>query len=154
MAFKFNLETLLKHRKRVEEEAQRVYFEAKSKADAALAEIEQMYDKIDEARQRAEALETEGGDVSQYVIQIDQFIMGQKLKIEMKKVIVRELLSEAEEKHELLTEASQEFKIIEKLKENKKAEYLKIKRKKEQKKLDENSVIRFNYKGQEDDKFL
>ena len=47
MAFKFNLETVLKHRTRLEEAAQREFAEAQQAVDQILNKIESMYTRLD-----------------------------------------------------------------------------------------------------------
>lgn len=141
------METLLKHRKNLKNEAQKHFFEAQTGANEALNKIESMYKKIDELRLQVEELTQQGGELAKDVVQIYEFIELQKLKIEMKKVEARELLSVAEEKKELLIEATRDHKIILKLKEKRKAEHLLKIKKQEQKKLDENSIIRFNHRS-------
>ena len=50
MAFKFNLDSVLKHRGRLEEMAQRDYHEAQNNVDIVLRRLESMYQRLDEVR--------------------------------------------------------------------------------------------------------
>ncbi len=147
MKFKFSFEALLKQRKRLENQAQIVYAEAQAEANAVLNEIEAMYTKIEDSRKRIQDLSETDGGFSKEAINIGDYIELVKVKIELKKVEARELLSIAEDKKELLLEASKEYKIISKLKEKKELAFRKLKNKKEQKFLDEISIINFNHRG-------
>ena len=52
MAFRFPLESVLKHRKRQEEVAQREFMEARMRLENCLTGIDRMYVQIDETRER------------------------------------------------------------------------------------------------------
>ncbi len=124
MAFKFGLNTVLKHRQRLEESAQREFAEAQAAVDVCLREIEAMYQRMDEVREDIWAAQKDGGGESIHrIVEMESFLTGQKVRIERMRLKARELLVTAEIKHEALIEAAREKKILVKLKEKRFAEY-------------------------------
>lgn len=145
MAFRFGLESVLKHRKRLEDVAQREYMEAQRAVDECLQAMEQMYQRIDEVRAEiAEAQKTSSKDKIQHIRDMEFFIEGQKIRIQTLRQKARELLMVAEEKHEALVEAAKEKGVLVKLKEKRLAEYNEWLRKVEAKELDDQTMIRLN----------
>jgi flagellar FliJ protein len=143
MKFEFSLESLLEHRRRIEDVAQRDWAEAQAKVDEAVAKLNDYYDQVDQARHRSAALENEGGAQSGALISIDEFIGGQKYRIEAQRQAIRELKTEAERRQEILIEAAKETKTLEKLKERQLEEFKLKRRKLEAKENDELVVTRF-----------
>ncbi len=143
MAFEFKFESLLKYRKRLEEAAQRDFIAARRELDEALAMIQQMYSSIEEARAYIHSCQGQGqaGDIFR-ILSSEQFITGQKVKIDIERARARELMMRVEEKQELLLAAAREFKKIEKLKERHKSEFKKEQRRLEIKRVDDLVVIR------------
>lgn len=124
MSFRFGLETVLKHRHRLEEVAQREFAEAQAAVDQCLAEIEAMYRRLDEVREEILMAQQRGSASELEMIrEMETFVTGQKVRIERLRLKARELLAIAEEKHEALITAAQERKVMVKLKEKKFAEY-------------------------------
>lgn len=124
MAFRFGLETVLKHRHRVEEVAQREFADAQAAVDQCLSEIEAMYRRLDEVREEILVAQQRGSASELEMIrEMETFVTGQKVRIERLRLKARELLIVAEEKHEALITAAQERKVMVKLKEKKFAEY-------------------------------
>jgi flagellar FliJ protein len=143
MAFRFGLNTVLKHRKRLEDVAQREFSEAQDAVDRCLNEIESMYRRIDEVRGEIAQLEKVGQPESLAEIQgMQNFIGGQKVRIERLRLQARELLQVAEEKHEALIAAAREKKILVKLKEKRFAEYKAWLQRVEAKELDDLTMVR------------
>jgi flagellar FliJ protein len=118
------LESVLKHRHRLEEVAQREFAEAQTAVDRCLAEIESMYQRLDEVREEISAAQMRGsaGEL-ELIREMETFVTGQKVRIERLRLKARELLMIAEEKHEALIFAAQERKVMVKLKEKKFTEY-------------------------------
>jgi flagellar FliJ protein len=143
MAFKFSLLPLLKHRKRLEDEALKAYADAQAKVDAAEKQLQALFDQIDDARVSAQQFTLEGGAQSTRLEQIDQFINLQKILIEKKREAIRDLRFVAETKHELLIEAVRERKTLERLREHRQASYKLMLKKQELKQVDEMVVTRF-----------
>ena len=143
MAFRFGLETVLKVRKWAEDAAQREFAEAQAKVDAALRELEAMYKRIDEVRIEIAAAEREGRpDKIEYVRTMEGFIEGQKIRIGDARMKLRELLMIAEAKQEALILAAREKKVLVKLKEKKRSEYVERMRILELKEMDDLTSMR------------
>ena len=124
MKFRFNLETVLKHRQRLEDEAQREFAEAQAAVEACLREVEAMYQRLDETREEVKAaLQSGAAGAIDTVRGLEGFITGHKIRIELKRLEARALLTIAEDKQERLIEAARERKILVKLKEKRLAEF-------------------------------
>ena len=82
-------------------------------------------------------------DESMMVV-IKEIIKGQDLRIERQTTKVKELEKLVELKQEILRRAAMDVKIMEKLKEKKKNEFLFEMNKQEQKEVDELNVLRFD----------
>lgn len=142
MKFKFQLDPLLKFRKVQEEEAMREYSEAQDILEMALHDLEALYNTIDQAMADIEEIVRNGGLTKEKQAFLDEYIKGQKIKIERQRVVVREKKQIAEEKYEVFLEATKEYKVIEKLKENRRVVFKKEMKKKEQKVVDDLVVMR------------
>jgi len=126
----------------LEDLARRDWITAQAASDVAMKELEGLYAQIEQARFRAAALQKAGGAHSTELGQIDDFIRGQKIRIEAKRAELRLLLGEVERCHELLLQASIETKTLEKLKERRLAEFKLKRKKRELKEVDELIVTR------------
>ena len=143
MAFKFGLESVLKHRKRLEEIAQREFAEAQASVDAMLRRIEDMYRRLDEVREEILAAQKSGSAAKLHEIrEMETFMGGQKIRIEALRQEARQLLQIAEEKQELLIAAARDRKMMVKLKEKKQTEYRDWLKTVEQKELDDMTMVR------------
>ncbi len=141
--FKFQLEALKKHRRRLEDEAQRTYLAARAELDACLSLIERYYRSIEEARLKIAQAQLSGAEQSLTLIRFsEQFIEGQKARIERQRALARELMIKVEDAQELLIEAARELKKIEKLKSKRMAEHKQHQKRLEAKRLDDLVVIR------------
>ncbi len=143
MNFKFSYQHLLEYRKRLEELAQRDYIIAQKDLDQAEIELENMYQQIDDSRQRARLLEVTGGKQAPSLALIDDFINKHKIRIEIQRKKIRELQQVAELKQQALVSAAKEYKILEKLKEKRLVEFKDSVKKREMKKVDELVTTRF-----------
>lgn len=137
MKFKFKLEPVLKHRKIKEDIAKKDYAEAESKVQECLSVINSYYNQIEETRSLSLERQQLGGSVTAYLDFNSDLILGIKIKIEIEKLKVRDLMQVAEEKKEILIEARREKKIVESLKQKKMEEFKKLQKKHEQKQIDE-----------------
>jgi flagellar FliJ protein len=146
MSFHFSLETLLRHRKTLRDEAMRIYAEAQAKVQDKLSEIRQLYNSIDQTRERiSSTYSTTTGSLG--VIQfMNEFIDGTKVKIGRARFEVRDLMQIAEEKHDRLVEASRNFRMLEKLKEKQKLAWKKEQKRKETKRADDMVMTRLGVK--------
>lgn len=149
MAFRFSMESVLKHRKRQEELAMKEVADAQSNLDACLRAIENMYRQIDETRASISRNERSAQADVQWIVTSEAFIEAQKVRIHKERMHARELIRELETKQEQLVERLHERKIIEKLKERREQEYKERIARLEQKELDDMTNSRWQLKGNE-----
>lgn len=150
MAFRFSMESVLKHRKRQEEVAHREAVEAQHNLDLCLQEIEKMYQQIDRTRASISESEKSGAHADlQWILTSEAYIEAQKMRIHQQRLHARELIRELEIKQEALMERLHDRKIIEKLKERRHQEYREKLARLEQKEVDDlnNSRRRWLGKG-------
>lgn len=147
MTYKFSLEVLLDHKQKLENEARRQWVEAQTKVDEAVAILNGYYDQVEQTRLQNGKLERSGGTLAPTLLINDDFIAGQKYRIEAQRKVIRELKSVAEELQEALVEAAKEKKTLEKLKERRTEEYKKAQRKRELKETDEIVTLRHKREG-------
>ena len=143
MGFKFSLEKVLTQRKIKMDlakkdylEAQDFLFEERKKLDGLKVQ------KEDAFKQRSDIIQSQS-DWHADVESINQFLLGQDLRIVQQNERLIKIEKVVESRREILKECLIEVKIVEKLRANKKAEYLQDVDKKERKELDEISSIRF-----------
>lgn len=143
MGFKFSLDAVLKHRKRLEEVAQREFAEAQAAVDECLKKIEAMYKRSDEVRGEIHGAQTSGAASSvENIREMEMFLAGQKIRIETLRQHARALLQVAEQKQEALILAARDKKTLEKMKEKRKADYEAWIRQIEAKELDDMTTVR------------
>ncbi|MGE3684101.1 MAG: flagellar export protein FliJ [Bdellovibrionales bacterium] len=143
MAFRFGLEAVLKYRKRLEEIAQKDFAEAQAAAGACLREIESMYQRMDEVREEIRrAAEIGTAQKLEEIRAMEQFLEGQKIRVERQRLKARELMAVAEEKQEALTAAVREKKVLVKLKEKRLNEHREWIARVEAKTLDDLTMVR------------
>ncbi|MCB0365222.1 MAG: flagellar export protein FliJ [Bdellovibrionaceae bacterium] len=142
MSYKFPFETLLKHRKRIEEAAQRDYFQAKLAVDESLDKINGMYKSLDQTRTEIQQLQKGGNQAIASINQREEYINGLRVRIEQERQVARQLMMVAEEKLHILMEAAKEHKSLDKLKEKRSQEHRQAKKKKEIKEVDEMVTMR------------
>lgn len=124
MAFKFGLESVLKHRKRQEDVAQREFMQAQADVDLVLGRLEKMYQRLDEVRAEISSKETAGGSAAiANICELELFLRGHKVRIETVRLEARELLAVVETKQEALIHAATEKKVLVKLREKRLSEY-------------------------------
>lgn len=144
MKFRFRLQKVLEHRKRLEDEAKRKYFEAVGRTQEAKAKLESMYRAIDKSRVRAHQIQTQGGGHSAILAlqDTDVFIRGQNVRIENQRRVIRELKQVEEMEQEKLIEAAKERQALEKLREKKLQEFRDSLDRKEAMEVDDLNIIR------------
>lgn len=144
--FKFPFENVLKHRKILEDLAQKDFQEAQADLMKLRRELFAMHESIHGARSRAYEEQVAGGTASPSLTQIHEFIKGQDLRIErhMEKIKLAE--HKVEEMREILRQKAIDYKIIEEHKEKKKSEFKVESNKKEQKEFDDLSSMRHRLK--------
>jgi flagellar FliJ protein len=145
--FKFSFEKLLEFQKQTEEVARRDYNESLNRLEIEKNQYQNMYKSHDLALDEVFFLQnrTEGAPISR-LVELDEFVDGQKQRIERQRDIVINHTQIVEQKQEILHLAAKERKILEKLKEKKYLEYKTALKKKEAKLNDELVVTR--YRGQ------
>lgn len=143
MKFKFAFEKLLNHKQTLEEIAQKKLAEAQRRLDEAKGELNNMYKAIDDVRARAFELERHGGSTQATGVSTDEFILGQKIRIEKQREVVRERMMDVEQRQEELIIAARERKTLEKLKEKKIEEFKIEQKRKELKEIDDIVTMRF-----------
>ncbi len=143
MKFKFKFAPVEKHRKIMMDLARREYLDAQNEVDLKLAQIKAMYLAIDEARERAEHTQVEGGTKSGELQQIEDFIVGQTIRIERARIEARALMQIAEEKHEILVEKVTDHKAMLKLRERHLETFKHEQKKISQKQADDQTIMRF-----------
>jgi len=143
MAFRFQLETVLKHRKRLEELAQREFAEAQLAVNKCLQMIEEMYRRSDEVRESIAKTQLEGtASGVEEIRSMELFLQGHRKRIEEMRLRARELMNVAEEKQERLIAAAQDRKLLDKLKEKKRLAYNEWLKQMESKNLDDLTMVR------------
>ena len=148
MKFKFKLQSVLKHRLRLRDQAQRDHMEAKAKVDQCLGVIQDMYTQMDQARSIISQTEQFGMQSQAAVFSSShEFIKGQEIRIERKRAEARELMAIVESKLEILIEASKEYEALKNLEKKKFEEFKKMKIKKENAEIDDLVTMRFDRSG-------
>lgn len=143
MAFRFNLESVLKHRSRLEDTAQREFVEAQRNVTEILARIEKMYQRGDEVREEIAAAQADGSPAKlEQVRVLEAFLIAHRRLIENARLEARRLMALAEEKQDALIVAAREKKILVKLKERRQAEYREWLNRLEAKELDDITMVR------------
>ena len=141
--FNFNLQKVLDHREIKMDLARKDYLEAQS----FLAAEQKILDDMIEVKRRSLAErsslagQTTGWQSS--VNQINSFLTGQDLRIANQNERLLKIEKVVESRREILKDALTEVKIMERLKEKKKADFLQEVRQKEAKELDEIASTRF-----------
>ncbi|MBX7231956.1 MAG: flagellar export protein FliJ [Bdellovibrionales bacterium] len=141
--FKFKFSSLLKLKLQQMEQAQKEFSQAKKNFDEVMSFIASFYQSIETSRE--EILNLQKNQTFQVLTTIqeyEKFIEGQKIKIQQKRVVARELLQILEKKQMVLIEMATEFKKIEKLKEKQKMQFRKQQLKIETKQLDQIMIMR------------
>ena len=142
MKFKFRLETVLGHRRSLEELAQIDFQAAQARLRGAMQVVEQLSGQKKLSRERLCTVQTKGGLITPEAQSIAQFLTGQDILILRARKTVQDLEMEAEQKRMLLVEAAKGVKILERLREKNVIEFKKEQTQKETKMLDDMVVMR------------
>ncbi|MES2802995.1 MAG: flagellar export protein FliJ [Bdellovibrionota bacterium] len=143
MKFKFSLQKVLDHRHIKMDLARKDYLEAQAYLVVEQKMLEEMYDvKTRSLAQRSSLVGGSSGWQEQ-VNQINSFLIGQDLRIANQNERLLKIEKVVESRREILKDSLIEVKIMERLKEKKKADYLQDVSLKEAKELDEISSTRF-----------
>ena len=144
MKFIFGYQKLLQYYHQQEEIARRDYNESLNRLEVEKSKYQGMWDLHDNAISEIyELRQLPQGAPAMKLSHLDEFVEGQKVRIERKRQVVINHTSIAEQKQEVLISAVKEQKTLEKLKEKKYMEFKKLELKKERKANDELVVTRF-----------
>lgn len=143
MKFKFPLQKVMEHRKVKEDLAQKDFQEAVAYFTEQQNKLQKLEQDQHDAQVRAGALASQGGQQGPALSQIHEFLQGQKVRVANQKVQVGEAEKLVEARREILKQAVQDHKIIEKMRENKFEEYRAKRLSDDQKEMDEQSILRF-----------
>ncbi|WII72393.1 flagellar export protein FliJ [Bdellovibrio sp. 22V] len=143
MKFKFPLQKVLEHRKIKENLAQKDFQEVVTQLNQETEVLEKMHDQVTQAHSQAGSFASQGGAQGPALSQIHEFLKGQEIRIQRQKQKVQEIEKLVEAKREILRQAALEYKIMEKMRENKFEEYRLERLSNEQKEMDEQSILRF-----------
>lgn len=143
MKFKFSLEKVLNHRNLQVDLARRDFIQAQNNLSEAENICNNMIlEKEKNILYRSELVESKT-HWQEHVQQINLYLQGQDLRIARQNESLKKLKKEVESYREILLKAQTEAKMIEKLKEKKKEEFIKVYNENERKELDEISTLRF-----------
>ena len=145
MKYKFKLEKVLRHRQILEDLAQKDFQEVQAEWNHQIQLLENLRNEKSEARKRAFNSQSQtGGQVLESLKQIHDFIQLQDIRIEKQIKVIAECEKLVEARREILRQKAMDTKIIKKLEEKKKLQFLEEERINEQKELDDNSSMRFD----------
>jgi flagellar FliJ protein len=132
----------MNYRKTLENLAQRDMQEAMAVLYEENKKLEFMQQQIVDAREKAFRDQTKGGNTADSLMQVQEFILGQDVRIERQKTKIQECENKVEELREILRQKAIEYKIIEGLRDRRKEEHKIAERKRDQKIADDMTVMR------------
>lgn len=148
MKFNFRMQKVLEHRKVQEDLAKTDFQLALAKLNSEIEFLQSLVDQKKKARVTSFEIEISVGVPSPLKNGIlsdsSQFQGLQDVRIERQKEVVSLCEKEVESKREILKTKAIEYKIIEKVKEKKKQQFVDDANKSEQKENDEISILRFS----------
>lgn len=142
MKFKFAFNTLMKERKIRQDEARREFLQATQRVDEQQRILGAYRDSLSRAIDQIQNVRSGEGKVAASLTSLDEFVKGQKVRIQGQVRTVQGLEEIANQKRLVLVEAAREVKVLEKLKEKQYNEFKKKRLKHELKIIDEVAVMR------------
>ena len=142
MKFKFSLEKVLRHRNLQVDLARRDYLEAQNNSNSAVNARDEMIAVRENNKTYRSELVAKNGNWQDQVQQINTYLIGQDLRIAKQNESLKLLEKEVESYREILRKALTEAKMMERLKDKKKEEFVKTYNENERKELDEISTLR------------
>lgn len=142
MKFKFSLEKVLRHRNLQVDLARRDFLEAQNNLNAAINVRDEMITARENNKTYRSELVAKNGNWQDQVQQINTYLIGQDLRIAKQNESLKLLEKEVESYREILRKALTEAKMMERLKDKKKEEFVKTYNENERKELDEISTLR------------
>ncbi|HWU43764.1 MAG TPA: flagellar export protein FliJ [Bdellovibrio sp.] len=143
MKFAFPLQKVLEHRKILENLAQKDFQEAEAAFSQQQVLLQKLKQAVQEAYAQAGQLSQKGGAQGPALSQIDEFIRDQKIRITTQTQKVQDAEKLVESKREVLRQAALDYKIIEKMRENRLEAYKAELLSQERKEMDEQAILRF-----------
>lgn len=143
MKFKFPLQKVLDHREIKMDLARKEYLDAQAFQLEEQKKLQEMIDVKNRSLSQRASLASQTTGWQEQVNQINFFLAGQDLRIAQQNERLLKIEKVVESRREILKDALTEVKIMERLKEKKKADFLQEVRQKEAKELDEISSTRF-----------
>ena len=123
--------------------AQKDFQEAVALLNFESNQLQKLTEQKTAAHERAAHLVVQGGAQGPALMQIHEFLKGQVVYIHNQQKKISELEKLVEAKREILRQAAQEYKIIEKVREKKREEFLHEQGIRDQQEMDEQSILRF-----------
>jgi flagellar protein FliJ len=142
--FKFTLEKVLIQRNIIKDTAERSFAEAQQLLNAENEALNALSEAREQSVTQRRTLIDTTQDWMTSVDQINQFITGQDLRIKKQHLRIKDVENLVESRREILRQAVSEVKIIERLEEKQKKDYLAEVAKADQAELDELAVLRFS----------
>lgn len=142
--FKFRLEKVMMQRQIVADMAQRSLAEAQAQLRAEIEVCDEMIAVKDRSLAERTSTVESTTDWANSVNQINQFLIGQDLRIKRQNERIKETENLVEARREILRHAVSEVKILERLEEKEKQSFIKELNKAEQAEADEITVLRFS----------
>lgn len=143
MKFNFSLQKVLDHRVIKMDLARKDYLEAQTFLATEQKILEDMIEVKRRSLAERSSLAGQSSGWQESVNQINIFLTGQDLRIANQNERLLKIEKVVESRREILKDALTEVKIMERLKEKKKADFLQEVRQKEARELDEISSTRF-----------
>lgn len=143
MKFKFPLQKVLNHRQIQLDLAQKDYLEAMNFLNEEQKILSDLTDEREKAIQSRGLVVNQTSDWKLRVNQINEYLVLQDIRIKQQNERLNKIEKVVEARREVLKQALSEVKIMERLKENKKQDFIQEVQKTENKELDEISTIRF-----------
>jgi len=143
MKFKFPLQKVLNHRQIQLDLAQKDYLEVLNFYNEEQVILENLKTEREHATIQRGLVVNQTSDWQQKIIQINEYLVLQDVRIKQQNERLTKIEKVVEARREVLKQALSEVKIMERLKENKKQDFIQEVQKTENKELDEISTIRF-----------
>lgn len=141
--FRFPMENVIKVRKVAEELAQRDLQMAQAYLNSEIELLENMKRQKTEAFQQRHAFESEGGTKVPHLTQVQDFLVGQDIRIDRQQRKIQEIETQVEALREILRQKAIELKMIERLKEKRLDEFRLEEKRKDVKRVDDLTMARF-----------
>lgn len=143
MKFKFQMQKVLDHRQIKMDLARKDYLEAQAFLADEQKKLQEMIEVKNHSLTQRSSLAGQTTGWQEQVNQINHFLTLQDLRIAQQNERLLKIEKVVESRREILKDALTEVKIMERLKEKKKADFLQEVREKEAKELDEIASTRF-----------